>query len=95
MKEASLRTRIVKALRSYSGYWIVTHGAQYQQGGLPDIIGIYRGYFYGIEVKAPGKEHTLTERQANTLNKIRKAGGHAAMVTSVEQAMNFVFGSPP
>lgn len=94
MKESTLRTNIIKRLRAYSGWWVVTHGAQFQTGGLPDIIGCYQGTFFGLEVKLPGKEHTLTERQAHRLKQIRDAGGRAAMVSSVDQAMDFVFTSP-
>lgn len=94
MKESTLRTNIVKKLRAYSGWWIVTHGAQFQTGGLPDIIGCCQGRFYGLEVKLPGKEHTLTERQAHRLAQITNAGGKAAMVTSVDQAMDLVFNDP-
>ena len=95
MSESALRSRIVKSLEAYSGYWFVTHQAGFQEKGLPDIIGCYAGMFYGLEVKLPGKEHTLTKRQAYVLGKIRKQGGKASMVTSVEDAMNFVFGTPP
>jgi hypothetical protein len=66
----------------------------YQQGGLPDIIGCYQGVFFGLEVKLPGKEHTLTERQAHALKSIRRADGKARVVTSVDEAMDFVFGNP-
>ena len=95
MNEATLRKTIVRSLRQYSGWWYITHGGQFQQGGLPDIIGCYAGWFYGLEVKLPGKEHTLTERQAHTLMKIKQAGGRARMVTSVSEAMDFVFDEPP
>lgn len=38
-----------------------------------DIIGCYRGRFFAIEVKAPGKKPTA--RQWFTLEKIRSTGG--------------------
>lgn len=94
-KEASLRTAIVKKLSNYSGFWFVTHADKYGTGGLPDIIGCYQGKFVGLEVKLPGKEHTLTERQSRRLAQINKAGGIGAMVTSVDQAANIVFGNEP
>jgi hypothetical protein len=93
--EARLRAKVVKALRSYSGWWFVTHGGQFQQGGLPDVMGCYKGYFYGLELKAPGKLHTLTERQAHALKSIKQAGGKATVVTSVQEALDFVFGNDP
>lgn len=93
MKEATLRTAIVKALRAYSGWWVVTHGGMYQQAGLPDIIGCYQGRFIGLEVKLPGKEHMLTARQAHAIKKINAADGRARVVTSVTEALDFVFGT--
>jgi hypothetical protein len=95
VNEATLRKTIVRSLRTYSGFWYVTHGGQFQQGGLPDIIGCYGGWFFGLEVKLPGKEHTLTPRQSHALKAIREAGGKAKMVTSVSEAMDFVFDTSP
>lgn len=92
MKEAALRSKIIKALRQYSGYWVVVVANVHGQGGLPDIVGCCQGYFFGLEVKRPGKEHTLTERQAYSLERIRRAGGKATVVTSVQEALSFVFG---
>jgi hypothetical protein len=95
MSEARLRTRIVKALTAYSGYWFITHQTGTQEKGLPDVMGVYSGMFYALEIKLPGKEYTLTQRQSWVLKKIRLAGGKAAVITSVDDAMNFVFGSAP
>jgi hypothetical protein len=62
---------------------------------LPDIIGCYGGWFVGLEVKLPGKEHTLTARQTHALKSIRDAGGKSKMVTSISEAMDFVYGISP
>lgn len=94
MTEAALRTAIVRRLKNYSGWWVVTHADNFGTGGLPDIIGCVHGTFFGLEIKQPGKEYTLTKRQAHRLAQINKAGGKAAMVTSVDQAFDFVFASP-
>jgi hypothetical protein len=84
----------VKALNLHSGWWTVTHADGFGQRGIPDIIGCYQGVFFGLEVKLPGKEHTLTPIQSRTLNKIKHSGGKAAMVTSVDEALDFVFNKP-
>lgn len=73
-----------------SSFWIKVHGGPYQQGGIPDLIGCVNGYFIGLEVKLPGKEDTLTDRQAATLTQIGDALGIQGMVTSVEQAIELV-----
>lgn len=92
-KESTLRSNIVKRLNAYSGFWYVTHADKYGTTGLPDIIGCYQGRFVGLEVKLPGKEHTLTSRQSRRLKQINDAGGKAAMVTTIDQALDFVFTS--
>jgi hypothetical protein len=58
--------------------------------GLPDIIGCYAGKFYGMEVKLPGKENTLTAIQQYRISEINKNGGKAIMITSIEEALKFV-----
>jgi predicted RecB family endonuclease len=94
-RESGLRTRIVKALNNYSGYWFVIWQDGHQEKGLPDIIGVYQGKFYALEVKLPGKLHTLTARQSYVIKKIQQGGGEATVVTSVKEALSFVFGNPP
>lgn len=82
-------TKVVKGIMGmlnehFPGFWFKTHGGLYQRVGLPDILGVHRGRFIGIEVKCPGKEDTLTMVQRNTLDKIRRFGGVGFMSTSPE-----------
>jgi len=94
--EARLRTAIVKRLRAYSGFWVVIPQSMYtSQIGLPDIVGCYAGKFIGLEVKRPGRLHTLTARQSAVLERVRREGGRSAVVTSVNEAIDFVFNDPP
>jgi len=87
MRESTLTNKIKKALRLKGGIWFKIHGGAMQTTGIPDIVGCYRGRFVAFEVKVPGKESTLTPRQAWTLNRIRFYGGFSAMVTSYEAAV--------
>lgn len=84
--ENKLTSDILGALRARGAWVNKTHGNIYSRG-LPDITGIYRRVGIGLEVKLPGKQRTLTPLQAVTLKAIRKAGGEAYMVTTVEQAL--------
>ena len=88
--EAALRTKMVKALRERGGLWVVIHQSGTQTIGLPDILGCFEGRFFGIEVKRPGKESTLTERQRLILRRIRDAGGRSGVATTVEHALRFL-----
>lgn len=92
MSESALVAKIKRALdKDRPGFWVKIHGGPFQLIGLPDLIGCYEGRFYGLEVKLPGKEDTLTPRQQYILDQIRQVGkGVAGMVTSVEQALSIV-----
>lgn len=82
-------TKVVRGIlemleASFPGFYFKTHGGLYQRIGLPDILGVHRGRFIGIEVKCPGKEDTLTKNQQKTLNLIKLYGGVGFMATSPE-----------
>ena len=59
------------------------HGGMYGTAGIPDIIACINGRFYAFEVKTPvGKTTAL---QDATIRKIRKCGGQAFVVRSVDE----------
>lgn len=75
----------------FGGLWIKIHGGMFQMAGIPDLIGCLRGRFYGIEVKLPGKEKTLTVIQKAFIKQIIEVGGgRATMVTSVSDTLDFI-----
>lgn len=85
-------TKVVKDIREaldkyYPGFYFKTHGGPFQMAGLPDIIGLHKGRFIGIEVKVPGKEANLTPIQIKVLGKIKAAGGIAFMSTGAEDTI--------
>ena len=47
-----------------------------------DFLGCYRGYFFAVETKAPGKKPTL--RQATELQNIGLAMGRTFVIDSVD-----------
>ena len=87
--ESRLRSRIIKRLREHGGRWIVTHGSQYQEAGVSDILGCLDGKFWALELKTPEKfkrpGHGLTPLQVEFIKNVRDAGGVAFCVCSVEQ----------
>ena len=75
---------ILAYLRSRPSTWRFKVGAgPWQIAGLPDIIGCTDGRFFAFEVKVPGKH--ATPLHAATLAAIKRAGGIAETVTSLEQ----------
>jgi hypothetical protein len=62
-----------------------------QSPGWPDVVCIYHGRAYMLEVKRPGCK--LTNLQAHELERWARAGAVAAMVTSVQDVAKII-GSP-
>ena len=83
MNEATLIQSIRKYLATLPDcfFW-KEHGGQYGTAGIPDIIACYKGRFIALEAKV-GKNKP-TKLQAATIDKIRQAGGTAAVVYSIE-----------
>ena len=91
MNEAKLTRKILKSLKdTYGGIWWKIHANVYQGKGTLDIFGVTEGKFFGLEVKLPGKEDTLSKMQEYTIKKINESGGYSRMVTSVKQTTRFV-----
>ena len=53
----------------------------YGKKGVPDIIGCFKGKFFGIELKAPGK--LATDWQVKQLQDIYRAGGESHVACDV------------
>jgi hypothetical protein len=64
------------------------HGGMYGTAGIPDIICCIGGKFFAFEVK--NEKGTVTKLQEATINKIKAAGGTAAVVRSVEDVKQVV-----
>ena len=87
-KESYYQDKIKRGLqKKYPEAFIrkVPQGA-YCQAGIPDILMIYKGHYFGFEVKRPvvGIRSKLQEQ---TVLKIREAGGTAEFVTWPEEAV--------
>lgn len=89
MKEAALTKKIrLKLKEQFGGCFFKMAGGPYLVVGLPDLIGTVQGYFIAIEVKLPGKEDNLTDRQALVLKDLTDNGKCLAFMTSsVEDAV--------
>lgn len=97
--EKRLQKNIEKALiTAYPNSWIFHPvGGPYQMTGVPDILALIDGVFFGIEVKhqKPGEslEHAkgrASPGQLLQIQRIREAGGYADVVTSVEETVELV-----
>jgi hypothetical protein len=84
--EAKLTLKIRKALEAEGAYVFKVHGGRFS-AGIPDLVGCMDGQFFGFEVKLPGRTNTVTKLQQANLTRIEEAGGVAAVVTTVDEAL--------
>lgn len=52
--------------------------------GIPDIVGCYKGRFFAIETKAPGKKKNLSKNQSLRIKEITDAQGVVIVADGVE-----------
>ena len=71
--EAKVKKVVVAQLKQLGAYYFYPVTGGYGQSGVPDVVGCYKGLFFGIECKA-GKNKP-TPLQDRNLKQIRDAGG--------------------
>ena len=76
--EAKVKKVVVNQLRNLGAYYFYPVTGGYGRSGVPDIVGCYKGRFFGIECKA-GK-NTPTPLQQINLDDIEKQNGIALVV---------------
>jgi hypothetical protein len=76
--EAKVKKVVTQQLKAMEAYYFYPVTGGFGASGVPDIIGCYKGRFFGIECKA-GKNKP-TELQKKNLHDIGLAGGMALIV---------------
>jgi len=76
--EKKVKVTITKQLDSLGCYYFFPATGGYGSSGVPDIVGCYKGKFFGIECKAGKGKTTLL--QDMHLSRIAIAGGIAEVV---------------
>lgn len=83
MLEKDFQQRVLRTLRSYDGMFVFVKEAKSLRG-LPDLIGCYKGQFFGWELKRSESEaRKKTGRivlQRHILQLIQRAGGIGEIV---------------
>ena len=80
---------VVFTARYPAAYVVKVSQGMYSEAGIPDILCILDGHYFGFEVKRPvlGK---LSKLQEVAMGKIEKAGGTAAVVSWPEEAYRVI-----
>lgn len=88
--EAALSRRIIAGLRERlpHSYWRKIHGSTMQRAGIPDIYGCVLGHTFGFETKMPGEKPSAI--QLHEMDLIRRAGGTASVIYSLDDALMLV-----
>ena len=76
--EAKVKRKVVAQLKELGAYYFYPVTGGYGASGVPDIVGCYKGLFFGIECKA-GKNKP-TPLQAKNLASIGAMGGVAMVI---------------
>ena len=82
--EAKVKKVVVRQLKLLGAYYFYPVTGGYGMSGVPDIVGCYKGKFFGIECKAGSNKPTAL--QLKNLKDIELAGGLALVVN--ERNMN-------
>jgi Holliday junction resolvase len=80
MKESQIQNRIIKYLNGIGAYSIKTIVTN--RNGSPDLICCFKGRYVALEVKA--EKGIISKLQEHNIKLIRKSGGIAAIVRSVD-----------
>ena len=82
-RESTIQNRCVEMIRA-DGWWAEKiHVDAMQSRGLPDVVACMAGTFYGIEFKRSFKKPS--DMQKYQIGQIRRAGGRAGVIDSVEK----------
>lgn len=89
--ESHFQTKIKEAvMEAYpEAYVVKIQQAQYSTGGIPDLMVIIKGHYFGFEVKRP-YFHKKSDLQKQTIKWITKAGGTAAFISYASEALDII-----
>lgn len=85
--ESKRSRKIMDALRIEGAFCFKIWGNNHMMVGLPDIVGCYKGKFFGLEVKEPDKRSNTSTRQRYVMHKIQQAGGISCVVVDAREAL--------
>ena len=89
MLEKQIQKKILKYLKSKGGIWIKINQGMFAIAGISDILGCFHGFFFALEVKRP--QGKMTRRQQMFQIAVKKAGGIAEVVTSVNDTREIIY----
>ena len=77
--EKKVKNKVVAILKEHKAYYFYPMTGGYGSSGVPDIVGCYKGHFFGIECKSDGSK-TPTPLQQKNLERIMEQGGLSVLI---------------
>ena len=90
MQEKALQSKIIRWLKDNGAFVVKQHGGVYTEVGIPDLVCCYKGRFIAFELKV--KNNTTTKIQDFKIDRIRKAGGIAEVIRSLDEVKKVIGG---
>lgn len=88
MLEKNLKAKIKAYLKTIPGVYVFSYSAYLGETGIPDLIGVCRGKFIGIEVKLP--TGILTDNQKVKIQILKDHGAYVTVARSVQDVKDFI-----
>lgn len=82
--EKKVKVKVMSQLKELGAYSFYPVTGGYGSSGIPDIVGCYKGLFFGIECKANGNKPTALQEMH--LENIVSAGGIALVIDETNVA---------
>jgi len=76
--EAKVKKQCTEMLKFLECYYFYPVTGGYGKSGVPDIVGVYQGRFFGIECKAGDNKPTALQKK--NLIEIERAGGLSLLI---------------
>lgn len=78
MTEKQFENQVKKYLKSLNCWFVKIWGGGFQRSGIPDIIGVFNGRFFALELKSNiGKPSELQKRNIRLIN---ESGGYGKIL---------------
>lgn len=88
--EGRVKEAVKRVLKARGAYYYMPVSNGMGRVGAPDFICCYRGQFFGVETKAPGREGTATPNQLREKSEIEAAGGISIITSNADEVTQII-----
>lgn len=93
--EKYFQQKVMDGIRKHypDAYVVKISLAHYSTAGIPDVMVVYKGHYFGFEIKRPvlrsiePSKYNATKLQLETMKRLQKSGGTCKVVSYPEEAI--------